>query len=226
MALETVTKCQHCGEPLVVHVSRADKPSTCIKCAVEEAAKKEAESKTNDLAELLAAANDCIFDLEMFVKTHGPGPDNRLERLKRAIANMNSVAGKPVEYNYAEINFKRTVSIQGNLAELCNIIDFGVDLNESASKELILSLIDDSHSLIMSVMDYLKGLPTDSNGKMEACNALSYDRAIEIESSMTYLHDMVKDCDSNNHQWIKATLKESCETYYSLTGFIGHYLNS
>lgn len=36
--------------------------------------------------ELLAAAVACIADLEHYVRTHGPGPDTRLNTLRAAIA--------------------------------------------------------------------------------------------------------------------------------------------
>lgn len=38
------------------------------------------------LAELLAAIGEALPDLEHYTRTHGPGPDERLARVRRAIA--------------------------------------------------------------------------------------------------------------------------------------------
>lgn len=51
-----------------------------------DAALAELLRRANAMPELLAAAVDCLPDLEHYVSTHGPGPDLRLDALRAAIA--------------------------------------------------------------------------------------------------------------------------------------------
>ena len=39
-------------------------------------------------AELRKAAHECVWDLERYVKTHGPGPDKRLNTLAKALSEL------------------------------------------------------------------------------------------------------------------------------------------